>query len=316
MAEKVDMSGRCVIVTGASPHSIGFETALVLARWGASVVATSLHNTPRMEHSLKDDLRKAGVDENRISAYKLDLTDANSVNRFTTWYREEHDGKLHVLINNAGIHRNIFNPWQKPPLTNDGFEVHWRTNYLGAFHLTRRLLPLLKQSGLESGDARVINVSSHLHDRVDNKQLFNDNQHYHSWDAYGSSKLALIHFAFEIDRRYAEKYNLRSVALHPGSVNTNLTQMEGPRGKAGAALHRISSTLASLVLLPASDGVQTVVMCASTQPLQGGRYYDRCRIADSTDDSENEATSKRLWDQSEKWVRTLAGPDGDRHEQI
>ena len=269
-----------------------------------------------MKHFLKSDLRQAGVDENRISAYKLDLTDANSVNRFTTWYREEHDGKLHVLINNAGIHRNIFNSWKKPPLTNDGFEIHWRTNYLGAFHLTMRLLPLLKQSGLESGDARVINVSSHLHDRVDNEQLFNDNKHYHSWDAYGSSKLALIHFAFEIDRRYAEKYNLQSVALHPGFVNTNLTQMEGPQGKAGTALHRISSALASMVLLPVSNGVQTVMMCASLQSLQGGQYYDRCCIADSTGDSKDVAASKRLWDQSEKWVRTLADPDEDGHEQI
>ena len=57
-------------------------------------------------------------------------------------------------------------------MTEDGIEVHWRTNYLGAFHLTWALLPLLQQAGLESGDARVVNVSSGLHDRVGNAALF------------------------------------------------------------------------------------------------------------------------------------------------
>ena len=39
MAERVDMAGRSVIVTGASPGSIGYETARILASWGARVVA-------------------------------------------------------------------------------------------------------------------------------------------------------------------------------------------------------------------------------------------------------------------------------------
>ena len=36
-AEKVDLTGRQVIVTGASPGSLGYETARVLAGWGACV---------------------------------------------------------------------------------------------------------------------------------------------------------------------------------------------------------------------------------------------------------------------------------------
>ena len=47
--------------------------------------------------------------------------------------------------------KNILNPRVRPPLSEDGFEIHWRTNYLGTFHLTSLLLPLLKQGGLESG---------------------------------------------------------------------------------------------------------------------------------------------------------------------
>ena len=166
----------------------------------------------------REDLHSIGAEENQVTAHWLDLCDVDSVNGFATWYGQNHGGRLHVLINNAGIHRNILSPRKKPPLSQDGFEVHWRTNYLGAFHLTSVLLPLLQRSGLECGDARVINVSSHLHDRVKNEGLFSAPDRYHSWDAYGLAKLALIHFSFEIQRRFADRYNLRSAALHPGSV--------------------------------------------------------------------------------------------------
>ena len=316
LAEKVDMSGRNVIVTGATPNSLGYETVKVLASWGASVVATSLHHTAVTENSLKDDLHKMGVNENNIAVRSLDLCDVGSVNSFVAWYRESYGGKLHVLINNAGVHKNIFQPRKEPPLSQDGFEIHWRTNYLGAFHLTNLLLPLLKQSGLESGDARVVNVSSHLHDKVNNEDLFDHSKRYHAWNAYGVSKLALIHFSLELERRFAKEYNLHSMAVHPGSVKTNLTQMGAPKGKIGDALHRINSALSSLVLLPPKHGAQTIVMCASKQALQGGKYYARCNIAESTDASKDEAASKRLWDNSEAWVGTLTEPEGREYEQI
>ena len=121
----------------------------------------------------------------------------------------------------------MWNPASELPLAEDGREIHWRTNYLGAFHLTWALLPLLQRSGLESGDARVVNVTSGLHDRVGNEDL----PLYHSWDAYGLSKLAMIHMACEIERRFGETYNLHAVALHPGVVMTNLTLPQAFRGR-------------------------------------------------------------------------------------
>ena len=350
MAAPVDMSGRYVIVTGASPGSLGYETARILAGWGAKVVATRVRHVALMEAALKDDLRRRGDDADNLTAHALDLSDAHSVNAFAAWYRDRHQGKLHVLVNNAGIHRKTLAPRSEVPLTEDGFEVHWRTNYLGVFHLTRVLLPLLQQSGIESGDARVVNVSSGLHDRVGNADLFDEgpnpdgpsrhqpNRHrprgdstrrnlpngdlpngdlpqrdlsprdrprYHSWDAYGKSKLAMNHLAFEIERRFAGSHHLHGVAVHPGVVMTNLTLPQTFEGWIGKAVHRISSALASLVLLSPNAGAQTIVMCASQRPLQGGRYYERCDIAEPSTDSLDADASKRLWEQSEQWVGTL-----------
>lgn len=331
MASTVDMSGRHVIVTGASPGSLGYETARILAGWGATVVATRVRDVPTMESSLKEDLRNSGADADNFTAHALDLRDADSVNAFAAWYRDRYQGKLHVLVNNAGIHRKTLAPRAEAPLTEDGFEVHWRTNYLGAFHLTWVLLPLLQQTGIESGNARVVNVSSGLHDRVGNADLFDEvalrhrphrdrPQHhrlprelpprelprYHSWDAYGKSKLAMNHMAFEIERRFAESHNLHGVAVHPGVVMTNLTLPQAYRGWIGKALHRISSALASLVLLSPNAGAQTIVMCASRRPLQGGKYYERCAVAEPSADSLDVDASKRLWERSERWVGTLA----------
>ena len=325
MAAPVDMTGRHVIVTGASPGSLGYETARILAGWGARVTATCVRNVPLMESSLKDDLRKRGAGEDNITAHRLDLSDPDSVNDFAAWYRDRHQCKLHVLVNNAGIHRKTFAPRKQPPLAEDGFEIHWRTNYLGAFHLTWVLLPLLQRSGLESGDARVVNVSSGLHERVGNEDLFDeetfhegtrhgeprqreprrDMPRYHSWDAYGKSKLAMIHMAFEIERRFAESHNLHAMAVHPGVVMTNLTLPQAFRGGIGKALHRIISALTSLVLLSPKAGAQTIVMCASTKPIHGGRYYERCTVAEPSADSQDETVAKRLWDQSEQWAGTL-----------
>ena len=314
-ATRVDMSGRRVIVTGASPHSLGYETARILASWGATVVVTRTREIESMESSLRQDLRRIGEDETRIKAHLLDLCDVDSVNRFATWYAMHHDGKLDVLINNAGIHRNILTPRRRPPLSEDGFEIHWRTNYLGTFHLTSLLLPLLKRSGLECGDVRVLNVSSQVHDRVANERLFNDGGRYHSWDAYGLSKLALVHFSFEMQRRFADRYNLQSAALHPGSVATNLTRLAFLGGKTGSMLNRFGSLLASLVLLPLEHGAQTTVMCASERQWQGGRYYYRCGIAEPSHESKDQSVSERLWERSDTWVRTLARPS-HKYEQI
>lgn len=310
MAEPVDMTGRHVIVTGASPGSLGYETARILAEWGAAVVATRVRDVAPMESSLKDDLREHGADADNITAHKLDLADPDSVNAFTAWYRDRYDGKLHALVNNAGIHKKTLAPRKRAPLTEDGFEIHWRTNYLGAFHLTWALLPLLRRTGHESGDARVVNVSSGLHDRVGNEDLFDaaprrGRPRYHSWDAYGRSKLAMNHMAFEIDRRFAESHNLHGVAVHPGVVMTNLTLPQAFRGRMGKALHRISSALTSLVLLSPAAGAQTIVMCASRRQLQGGRYYERCAIAEPSADSQDPEAARRLWDLSEQWAGTL-----------
>ena len=123
-------------------------------------------------------------------------------------------------MNNAGIHLDLRSAWHEPHLV-DGMEVHWRTNYLGTAQLTRLLVPLLLATADAHGEARVVNVVSKLHARGRNDGLDGHLTPYDSWTAYGTSKLALVHEAREIERRYGAR-GLHAYSVHPGAVHTNI----------------------------------------------------------------------------------------------
>ena len=299
-ARRADLSGRRMVVTGASPGSLGYETARTLAAWRASVVVTALDDPAGLESTLRRRLRADGRDGDRVTARRLDLRDPGSVADFARWYADEH-AALHVLVNNAGILRDPLGRWREPQLSADGLEIHWRTNYLGTFQLTAALLPLL----LRSGDARVVNVASHQHTRGRNARLFAPADRYHSWDAYGQSKLALVHLAAELQRRYGGDGFLRAVALHPGSVYTNMVARGIAASPRIAPVRTLAAPLAALVLLNPAQGAQTAIHCATAAEVRGGAYYERCAPAQPSPDALDETAAARLWERSREWLDGL-----------
>ena len=305
MAIPVDLSGRRVIVTGATPGSIGYETARTLASWGAEVVATCLRDTRSLRESLRRDLQSGGHDAGLATVRRLDLCDAHSVAEFAAWYAAAHAGRLHVLVNNAGVHKGVFKIKKTPPPSPDGSEIHWRTNYLGPFHLTMLLLPALQAGARESGESRIVNVASHLHETVTNESLFSDLFDGGCWEAYGRSKLALVHFTFELQRRFGVERSLQAFAVDPGSVATNMTRLKIPENSPAAPLRRIVPRLDAPVLLRPEHGAQTAIMCASRSALEGGRYYERCGLGEAAPTTGDLEVASRLWEQSERWMSAL-----------
>ena len=304
-AGRVDLSGRRMVVTGASPGSLGYETARTLAAWGAAVVVTSLDDPAGLERTLRRRLGADGDDGDRVTARRLDLRDRRSVADFANWYADEYS-KLDVLVNNAGILLDPLGRWREPRLSPDGVEIHWRTNYLGTFQLTAALLPVLLDSGRRSGDARVINVASHQHTRGRNERLFAPSGRYHSWDAYGESKLALVHLAAELQRRYGGDGFLRAVALHPGSVYTNMIARGIAATRGLGRVRALAAPLAALVLLNPEQGAQTTIHCATGADVRGGGYYERCAPARPSRDALDETAATRLWERSQAWVDDVA----------
>ena len=305
-AKRVDLNGRSAVVTGVAPKSIGYAIAKTLASWGANVTGTNPDLTAEIEAQMRSDLKQSGADPKLVSVHPLDLCEPNSVAAFVNRHSEQSDAELHVLINNAGILQDFAMRSSEPLLAPDGEEIHWRTNFLGTFHLTYSLLPMLQAGGRTTGDARVVFLASDTHERVDNQSLFTPPAgKYRSWDAYGRSKLALIHLGRELQRRYAADYNLRAASLHPGTVNTALISKGLTNNVALRKLNALFAPLFSCTFLTATQGAQTALHCATCVPFKGGEYYERCELSRASPETDNTEVSAQLWEYAERWTSAL-----------
>ena len=116
--------------------------------------------------------------------------------------------------------------------TRDGFEEQFGTNYLGHFALTGLLLPALCRA---PGGGRVVSLASlaHVQGRIALDDLQGE-RHYDGWTAYRQSKLAMLVFARELQRRAdAAGWPLRSVAAHPGWAVTDIISNGPAEGRGG-----------------------------------------------------------------------------------
>lgn len=208
-------SGRIAIVTGSNT-GVGLETARELARAGATVVL-ACRNTDKADAALAD-VRSSVADAN-VLAMRLDLADLDSVQKFVRQF-ESRFCRLDLLVNNAGV--------MMPPksLTKQGFELQFGVNYLGHFALTGLLLPLM----FATPGARVVNVSSQAHRQgaIDFDDIDWKIRPYRKGASYGASKLAILLFTFELQRRLdAAGVDVTVAAAHPGWTGTDLSRHFG-----------------------------------------------------------------------------------------
>lgn len=296
----VDLSGRHYIVTGASTGSLGYATAKTLLSWGAQVTVTARSRSTEIMAALQDELPAM---HGNIYCRDLDVANVGSVCNFASWYTAERR-LLDGLINNAGIHLDLLSQWDAPRLSEDGEELQWRTNYLGSLHLSHLLQPLLLARADDVGEARVINVVSMLHARGLNSEFFNPLKPYNSWNAYGQSKLALVHMTMELQRRYGAR-GLRAYCLHPGSVYTNVAA----KGLSGnpfiEGLRNFLAPLERFFLMTPDEGARTSVYCATAADAVAGRYYRNCEEARPSAEVADIEVARRLWERGEAWLGDL-----------
>lgn len=306
-AKPVDLTGKKVIVTGCGPGSLGYETAKTLSRWGALVIITTRNNTHAIFEQMSAELKAEGSTPHLVEAQDLNLLETESVNQFADWYLQNHGDRLDVLINNAGVHLDLMSKWKEPNLTADGYEIQWRINYLGGVQLTHKLLPLLQKTGQEQGEVRVVNVVSQIHkSKGSNKALFDPTVPYSSWQSYGLSKLGMIHFGRELNRRYGQEYNLKAYSLHPGAAagTTSDVANKGFEGHPIINFFRwLGSPIMNLMATTVDEGAQTQLHCAAAPDAESG-YYQNCILNEekASDDSRDQASAERLWDETQPWI--------------
>lgn len=236
-ADLTDLTGKTMLITGAG-GGIGLVAARELARVGARVVL-AVRNPDKTRPAV------AGMPGD-LQIRKLDVSDLTSVREFASSWT----GPLDVLVNNAGV---MDVPAAR---TTDGFDVQTATNYLGPFVLTRLLLPSITD--------RVVGVTSQLHRlaRLDLDDIDWRIRGYRSMAAYRDSKLALVLFSLELQRRLAaEGSPVRSVLAHPGIARTGIVA-HSPSG----AIMRLGPLLNDV------ERGALPTLFAATQPVPGNAY--------------------------------------------
>jgi NAD(P)-dependent dehydrogenase (short-subunit alcohol dehydrogenase family) len=267
-----------VLITGAT-DGLGRGVARDLASRGAQVL---LHG--RDGERLDALARELGRDGEPAPAFLADLASLDQVRSLADEV-ERSVGRLHVLINNAGIGSGMPDGRERRESL-DGYELRLAVNHLAGFLLTMRLLPLLRRSA----PARVVFVASLGQAPMD----FDDpmlERGYSGTRAYGQSKLAQITAGLELASRL-DPAEVSVTSLHPSTYMP--TKM---------VLEEVGSSVDTL-----EDGVAATVRLAVDPRLEGvtGRFYDRQVETAPHPQAHDPEARRRLWELSR---RLTGAPD-------
>ncbi len=285
MAVDSSMRGRVCVVTGAS-SGIGKAAAVRLAELGATVVLVC--RDPFRGEAAASEVDAAGTTSGGQA--RLEVADLAVQREVRGLAKRLHQrlSRLDVLVNNAGA---VYGQHRE---SHDGIELTLALNHLGYFLLTNLLVDMLR----ESAPSRVVNVASNAHTRarldLDDLQM----QHaYQAWRAYANSKLANVLFTYELARRLAAT-GVSVNCLHPGTVNSGF-------GRDGSTALRLGLRVIRPFLISPEAGADTVVYLASSPEVSdvSGKYFVKRQARPSSTNSYDEASARRLWDQSAALTR-------------
>jgi retinol dehydrogenase 14 len=285
MTEPQTMRGKTCIVTGAN-SGIGKETALGLARMGASVVLVC-RNAEKGRAALADIQRESG--SSKLDLLIADISSQASVRALAAQILEKYP-RVDVLINNAGT------AISKRALSVDGIEMTIAGNHLGAFLLTLLLLDRLKASA----PSRIVNVSSEAQRRarLDMDDIQFERRKYSGIAAYGQSKVLMNSCTFELARSL-EGTGVTANCLHPGVVATNIWHS----GEADQSLFfKVLVRIFKPFMLDSKKGAEVSLYLATSPDVANvtGQYFVKSKLAPPNPIERDPKVSAEIWQWSEK----------------
>ena len=249
--ELFSLEGKIALVTGGS-RGIGFMIASGFVENGAKVYISA-----RKAEACDDaaaELSKTG----ECVSLPADLT-TNEGRKHVIDALTEREGKLDVLVNNAGA------SWGAPldEYPEDGWDKVMDINVKVPFMLTRDLAPLLAIAGSADDPARVINIGS-----IDGLQVPTVNNF-----AYGPSKAAVHHMTRVLAIALADRH-ISVNAIAPGPFASKMTKwmLENFQSQieAGSPMKRIGrpADMAGVALYLASPA--SAFVTGAVIPVDGG----------------------------------------------
>ncbi|KAH8646446.1 hypothetical protein BGZ61DRAFT_550775 [Ilyonectria robusta] len=189
-----DLSGKIILVTGGN-ISLGKQTILQLSKHNPAYIFLAARIESKALAAI-EDIYKAILDAAPIIYLNLNLISFNTTLASTI---------------------------------KEGYEIQFGINYVGYALLMKILLPTLKKTAAATTPPQnvcIINLSSSFKNKAPATNTYKfdklkiDMASTPTFVRYGISKIANIHHARALSRRHLE---IRSIAVHPGVVNTNLT---------------------------------------------------------------------------------------------
>ena len=187
-----ELKGSVVLITGGT-RGIGRAIAETFKNAGAVVYITGT-NKERTE---------AVANELGVNGVKMDVSDREEVKSVVNEIVEK-EGRIDVLINNAGITRDTLFLRMK----DEDWDAVINTNLNGVYNVTRAVVPVMvkKRKGV------IINISSVVGFTGNVGQV-----------NYSATKSALIGFTKSLAKELGSR-NIRVVAVAPGYITTDMTK--------------------------------------------------------------------------------------------
>lgn len=291
------MTDKTIVITGAN-SGIGFESTRHFSKagWRVIMACRSLNKAESAREQILAENPSA-----RLDILALDVSNLQSIEQFAKDLANASSG-IDILINNAGI---VAIPFERNA---DGHELQLATNYLGAFALTGRLLPMFKPSG----DCRIVNVGSLAHrlGKLNIEALNWDGVEYHQWKAYANSKLAMMSHTLELHRRlFRSGSHIIALGAHPGFANTNIHQNSPTLSAEKKGLRKFFSDRMQSRIPGPDQSAKPIIMAAESGDAKGGDYYGPTGFLEIAGPpgkakinklAKDQALAERLWAESER----------------
>jgi len=244
-----------VFITGTT-SGIGYETAKTLVREGHEVII-GCRNLDKAE-----DIRKELVELNEgasVTVEYIDMSDIESIDKCVENLYKNYD-YIDILINNAGVFVD------KHSFNKSGYELTYAINYLGLYHLTEKLLDLLKVKE----NSLIINLSSKagLYGKLRFKDDFFKKQP-SGFKAYSGSKLAVLLYAKYLSGRLKDS-TIKVVTVHPGKIASGIW-------KGDSLIMKIIGPISMKKYDSPEEGSKVIkdVMSCDFDTLENGGFYEK-----------------------------------------
>ncbi len=219
-----------VIVTGASA-GLGLETARLLLERGALVAGWA-----RGEARLREIADALG---DRFTPVVCDVRDDAAVREALETTRREL-GHVDVLVNNAGVGR--FGAIDE--LSKEDWDEMIDTNVTGVFHVTRAVVPLMK----ERGSGHIVNVAS-IAGKIGNPEL----------SGYNASKFAVRGLSDALFKELRDS-GIKVTAIFPGSIDTDFSATRSGRSTRRMAPREVAEVITHVLERSDNFLISEVVM--------------------------------------------------------